>query len=424
MRKVLDLVNFWLIMVFFVSLICDIRILVSISTILLALNAVVYHRVDKGKWWNKSFLIWFTLGCFLYFIIQTLTLTFTINVSNGFLNWQTNLGLIALPVAVFYSNWINHQSMRQIMKWYILILLSATFFALIYASSLYLHDHNASVFFYHPLVHIYSNQAIQFSILVFVGILFLMEEYSGRVNIKSRSWTVILLIYFSVFLFLLTSKLVIIFYFLYTLYIIAFTGTFFSRQSYRLTGAALITLIVSAVLISNNPLKKRMMQEVKGSITFIKKDKFSPGDYFTGIQFRLISWRFVYEILNENHRWLLGVSNGDAQDILDKKYREENMFTGGSPDDQSGYIGYHTHNQFLQALLETGIVGLLAFIFTCAGLIRLARKSKNISLIVLVALLLCYCFADAVLKTQYGIILFVFFPLFMYKGSGQEIPGS
>jgi O-antigen ligase len=424
MLKVLDRVNFWLIMVFFISLICDIRIFVSISTILLALNAVVYHRVENGKWWNKSFLIWFTFGCFLYFIIQTLTLIFTINVSNGLLIWQTDLGLIALPVAAFYSSEINHKSMGQMMKWYILILFSATIFALIHASSLYLHDHNTSVFFYHPLVQIYSNQAIQFSILVFVGILFLIEEYSRRVNIKSRSWTVILLVYFSVFLFLLTSKLIIIFYFLYIFYIIAFTGKFFSRRSYRITGAALIALIVAVVLISNNPLKKRMMQEVKGGITFIKQDKFNPGDYFTGIQFRLISWRFVYEILSENHHWLLGVSIGDAQDILDKKYRDENMFTGGSPDDKSGYIGYHTHNQFLQALLETGIVGLLAFIFTCTGLIRLARKSKNISLIVLVTLLLCNCFTDALLKTQYGIILFVFFPLFMYKGSGQEIPGN
>jgi O-antigen ligase len=424
MLKVLDRIYFWLIMVFFISLICDIRIFVSISTILLALNAVAYHRVDQGKWWNKSFLIWFTFGCFFYFIIQTLTLTFAINVSYGLLNWQTNLGLIALPVAAFYSSVINHKSLGRMMRLYILILLSATIIALIHAGTLYLHDHNASVFFYHPLVHMYSNQAIQFSILVFVGILFLMEEYSGGVNIKSRTWNVTLLIYFSIFLFLLTSKLILIFYFLYIVYIIAFTGKFFSRRSYRLTGAALLALLVAAVLISNNPLKKRMMQEVKGGITFIKQDKFDPGDYFTGVQFRLISWRFVYEILNENHQWLLGVSIGDAQDRLDKKYREMNMFTGGSPDDKSGYIGYHTHNQFLQALLETGIVGLLAFLVICTGLIRLARKSKNISLIVLVTLLLCNCFTDALLKTQYGIILFVFFPLFMYKGSGREISGN
>jgi O-antigen ligase len=97
------------------------------------------------------------------------------------------------------------------------------------------------------------------------------------------------------------------------------------------------------------------------------------------------------------------------------------MFTGGSPEDKNGFIGYHTHNQFLQALLETGIPGLAAFIIICAGLIRLAVKSGNKSMVVLTILLLCYCFSDAVLKTQYGIILFVFFPLFLYKGQQDVI---
>ncbi|MDP4128772.1 MAG: hypothetical protein Q8918_08000 [Bacteroidota bacterium] len=417
MLKVLGRVYFWLVMTFFISLILDIRFIVSISTILLMANAIVYHRLEKGKWWNKSFVNWFTLGCFLYFLLQVLSLSFAKNMYDGMRQCQTDLGLIALPVAAFYSNAINRESWGPMMKGYLLVLVSATVYALIHASTLYIHDHDPSVYFYHPLVQIYSNHAIQFSTLVFVGMLFLVDEYSSRVNIKNPSWTIVLLIYLSVFLFLLTSKLVITIYFIYIIYVLAFTGKIFSRRSYRLSGAAFIALIIAVVLISNNPLKKRMMQEVNGGITFIRQDKFSPGDYFTGVQFRLISWRFVYEILNEKHRWLLGVSIGDSQDVLDKKYEDENMFTGGSSGNKTGYIGYHTHNQFLQALLETGILGLLSIMITCAGLIRLGLKSKNASLIVLVFLLLCNCFTDAPLKTQYGIILFVFFPLFMYKGS-------
>jgi len=50
------------------------------------------------------------------------------------------------------------------------------------------------------------------------------------------------------------------------------------------------------------------------------------------------------------------------------------------------------------------------------GMIQLTKKSGSRSMIILTILLLCYCFADAVIKTQYGIILFVFFPLFMFKG--------
>jgi len=160
-----------------------------------------------------------------------------------------------------------------------------------------------------------------------------------------------------------------------------------------------------------------LIEESGSKISFIKQGKFNAGDYFNGVEFRLISWRFVYEILNENHRWLVGVSPGDAQDFLDSKYRKLEMYTGSSAEDNKGFLGYHTHNQFLQALLETGLAGLAVFTLICIGLLGLARKSGSRMMTMLAILLFCYCFSDAVLKSQYGIILFVFFPLFIYKGT-------
>ena len=221
---------------------------------------------------------------------------------------------------------------------------------------------------------------------------------------------------FLVFLFLLTSKMVIAIFLLYIVYLIIYTNEFLRKRSHRI--GAIIAILAALVIIftTNSPLRKRVAEEMQSNMSFIEKNEFSPADYFNGIEFRLISWRFAYEILNENHAWLLGVSPGDAQDMLNTKYRKLNMFTGGLPDNRKGYLDYHTHNQFLQALLETGIPGLAAFILICAGMIQLAKKSGSRSMIVLTILLLCYCFADAVIKTQYGIILFVFFPLFTFKG--------
>ena len=50
------------------------------------------------------------------------------------------------------------------------------------------------------------------------------------------------------------------------------------------------------------------------------------------------------------------------------------MFIGGAPENKTGFLGYHTHNQFLQAVLETGVFGLAFFIIACAGLISLAKN--------------------------------------------------
>ncbi len=411
-----------LIFFFFVGLQIAFRSLVSISTIGMFVLALSYFRMKTGRWWNISFFNFFTLGCFLYFTVQTIALLYTRNIESGRFIFQTNLGLIALPVAVFYSDLVDTESWGRMMKWYTLILLLTTTIAISHAFYLFFQTGSTNFFFYHPLVLIYSDHAIQFSILVFIGILFLVEEFDRLMYLKNRKWIVFLLIYFSVFLFLLTSKLIITIYFLYIIYLVVFTRKLLANRSHRIIAMAAIVTILVLFMFTNSPLRRRMMDDVTGNFSLIKQDKFKPGDYFNGVQFRLISWRFVYEILNENHRWLLGVSPGDAQDILDKKYKELNMYTGDSTGIGKGYLIYHTHNQFLQALLETGIPGLASFMLICAGMIKLAASSADRSMIVLTILLLCYCFSDAVLKTQYGMILFIFFPLFLFKGRQNPEP--
>jgi O-antigen ligase len=78
--------------------------------------------------------------------------------------------------------------------------------------------------------------------------------------------------------------------------------------------------------------------------------------------------RFTAEIVQEQKAWLKGVSPGDAQLMLDQKYITTHMYTGevGRPD--RGYIGFNTHNQFLESLLQNGIPGLLCFVVICAAM--------------------------------------------------------
>jgi O-antigen ligase len=406
----------WVTIVFFISIVFSFRVIASISLIVMLVFALLHYRINEGRWWNGKFVNLFNVGCFLYFIVQGLALLYTHNIKDGFFIQQINLGLIAIPIAVFYSRLVRRENYGMLMKWYTLILLIASVIALVHAMQLYVHTGNTNYFFYHPLVYIYSGHAIQYSVLVFIGILFLIEENSRLENTRNRKWVLFLLIYFSVFLFLLTSKMVIAVFLLYIIYLIICTNEFFRKWSYRMVALAAIITTLIIIFTTNSPLRKRVSDEMDSHISFIEKNEFSPGDYFNGIEFRLISWRFAYEILNENHAWLLGVSPGDSQDMLNAKYKKLNMFTGGLPDNRKGYLNYHTHNQFLQALLETGIPGLAAFILICVGMIQLTKKSGSRSMIVLTILLLSYCFADAVLKTQYGIILFIFFPLFIFKG--------
>ena len=90
-----------------------------------------------------------------------------------------------------------------------------------------------------------------------------------------------------------------------------------------------------------------------------------------------------------------------------------NMYTGAPGSASHGFLGYNTHNQFLEAFLQTGIIGLGCFLLICFEMVRMAMRQKNKMLSALVALLIAYSFSEAVLETQYGLIIFIFYPLFL-----------
>jgi hypothetical protein len=53
-------------------------------------------------------------------------------------------------------------------------------------------------------------------------------------------------------------------------------------------------------------------------------------------------------------------------------------------------------------------------------MIGMTIRQKNKLLTALVVLILAYTFGDAVLETQYGLVLFLFLPLFFFYGQNDK----
>jgi O-antigen ligase len=180
------------------------------------------------------------------------------------------------------------------------------------------------------------------------------------------------------------------------------------------------TVVSSLVLFTQNPISRRFNDILHGNIDMVEQSSFNKGTYFNGVQFRLLQWRFVKEIIQENNAWLWGVSPADAQAFLNRKYVATNMYTGGPGSASHGFLGYNTHNQFLEAFLQTGIIGLIFFLFICFEMVRMAVQQKSRMLWALVTLLIAYSFSEAVLETQYGLVIFIFFPLLFAQSIGKQ----
>ena len=200
--------------------------------------------------------------------------------------------------------------------------------------------------------------------------------------------------------------------------------SFFTRSiSKASVTISIISIVIFSVLIlfTKNRISNRFREIAQTDFRFINREKFNPADYFNGLQFRLLQWQFVPEILTEHTAWMWGVSIGDAQNQLNQKYVSKNMYTGGAPGrSDKGFIGYNTHDEFLQALLQSGVIGALVFLLIVWALIKMVWKRKGAELSFVTILLLIYSFSESVFESQYSLFIFLSFPLFFYLATNKK----
>ena len=116
---------------------------------------------------------------------------------------------------------------------------------------------------------------------------------------------------------------------------------------------------------------------------------------------------------------MTGVSVGDAQTDLNQKYISENMYIGSPERGDKGFIGYNTHNEFLEALLQSGIIGLFLFILISWSLVKMIWQKKRAELSFVTILLMIYSFTESVFESQYSLFIFIFFPIFFYLDNNK-----
>ena len=397
----------------FISLTCSFRAITSIVIVLLLIAGLVKNWMETKTLFNQNLKNTFLYGCVLFFLIHFIALLCKGNKQEGWLDLLVKTGVVLTPLAVCCTNFINEAKRKKLSHYFIVIVAAVALYCLGVALWKFYQSGDVSFFFYHLLVKPVNGHAGYYSVLVFIALLFLTEVQT-RNDFKIRFLYVSLIIFLSIFLFLLSSKLVIGFYFLYL--VIYFMALIKNSSGKRFLFIGLLILLISGSIIAlttTNPVSRRFSDIMNGNLKVLEMDKFNPGMYFNGIQFRLLQWRFTAEILNENDGWWIGVGPGNAQHLLDQKYISTNMYIGEPARGDHGFLGYNTHNQFLETLLKTGIPGVVVLLFICFTLIKMAWQQKKREIRFIVALLLIWLLTESVLERQYGILIFTFFPLFL-----------
>jgi O-antigen ligase len=284
--------------------------------------------------------------------------------------------------------------------------------------SYHLHG-DASVFFYHPLTAPISQNAVFYSVYVLFALQFLLSREGSLASAHLPAWLtkwfrIFLIVFFLLMIVLLNSKLVLVIALLMLI-------TFFVRHSWKnrrtllLSGTAVLCLVI-ALAATNNPVRVRFSQMVEGDEIAIPRD-LKAGANFNALQLRLLEWRFAVEILRAHHAWVFGVSPGDSQDLLDQKYIDNHMYIGNPADGPHrkirGFIGYNFHNQFIETLVRSGVIGLASLLVIFGLLVGIAWQWKTKEAFFTIATIIVFFIPQSPLTMQHGVFLFCFFPLLL-----------
>jgi O-antigen ligase len=367
---------------------------------------------------NKLFLGYFALS-----VLELSGMLYTDNMRIGWKNVESKATLVAIPFILLAGPFRGKNNYKKIMTGYCLLLFLISLISLGMAVARYIETKQVEVLFYHDLVDPLSQNAILFTLFILAALLYLLSEnlYFGDERRPHRRWRILLIIYFIIYSILLASKLL--------LFVVPVILMFYLLQRYPAKKRikpilAALLLIISGVIVlatTNNPIKTRYMDILRGDIDLANREKFGTDIYFNGVQWRLLEYRFAWEILNEKKAWILGVSPGDSQDLLDDKYRKTNIYVGSPERKDVGYLGYDSHNQFLQHLLQSGIIGLLVLAIVCFMVLRQAVKERSREALFFFITLLLVFLTESLLELQHGLFLFTFFPfLFLYNLNNQR----
>jgi len=411
-QTTVHLITYSLYLLFLVSLIFSFRAVSSMSIAAILLTGVITIFLKGPSSKKNKYRLYFVIGCAVMLLLSVVAILYTTDVHEGWNNARIKTGLLIVSLAVFVAPIPDENLLRKLLFHYCLLLTLASLYCLAHAFARYQQSGSASVFFYHSLVNPIAQHAIYFSLMILFGLIFLLEAIKRNFRYLPRSLHLSLVGLLSPFLIMLSSKLIISIYLVYLfLWLLQILK---SNSSSRLISPVFIGLVILSVLLVfsiPNPVSRRFYDIVRGNISIVRQDSFKPGDYFNGLQFRLLQWRFVPEILTENGRWWIGVSPGDAQSYLNQKYLSKNMYSGDSAKGTRGYLVYNTHNQFLQTLLQTGIIGLVVLFATCLCMLKMAIEQKSRLTIFITIALLAWLFTESPFETQYGIMIFTFFPM-------------
>jgi O-antigen ligase len=364
----------------------------------------------KVKWQNlkSSRWIWPFVA---YYLVLVIGMMYTPAVGNGLFTLNKKITFLILPIMAATSTVLDEKLVRILKRGFVysccaiilLCLATATFYFFdggtginfdIRTNENFKNIHpDASAawmhFSYIEIAHWAGWHPAYLSMyLVFCLVILFTEDFPNK---KERNIHIGIACVIICFVALLATRMAIIAFICSAAYL-TFKKTLEGNLS-KIVAIAVISFILGFWLWVNPVAKFRVVEEPM--ITTYHADKTVTD--WNSVSYRLLEWEGSWSVIKAH--WLGGVGTGGGKKAMDNFYAHYNYSTIG--------LEHNAHNQYLQVWMESGLLGLLAFLLCLStGLFRLWGNPAYVCFILIFSLM---CLTESIGERQKGVVFFTLF---------------
>lgn len=394
MKKLtLKKINFWLLLLIVASISLEKRAipyLILAYTLTLLLQRDFVSRVknirNRFTFFSVSFYLLLIVGCF-----------HSSNIDSALFDLEVKFSLFLFPVILPLVD-LSRKEFGQVLLAYIIgcfvaflicLSMATIYFYTLYDPSVFYYN-NLSVF-HHPT---YFSMYLNFAVII---LYYFLISGKNDFYIKSDIILIMMVTIFSVFVVMLSSKMGLI-----TLLIIIFGGTIlWFLKSRAVFPSILVFLMVSSLIYMSFKYSTLIQSRINEAVKSISEEDYS----FSTTSARIAIWEVSLALFKEAP--VIGYGTGDVKDALMDEYKTR--------DYKFLYLKrLNAHNQYLQAVIALGAIGLIVFLFSIFYPLKLILHSRNMLYAAFLFLVTFNFLTESLLETQAGVVFYAFFNSFLY----------
>jgi len=337
------------------------------------------------------------------YLLYVIGLLYTTNFTYAWFDLEVKLSLLIFPVIFSTADvgFLDSKRLRLMMLVYTAGCVLGSLLMLGHGLTLWERDIPGA--FYYMKLSWYFHPSY-FAMYVDFAMVFLVLELLEKFSSLSSGTKIIyylLLTYFFVFIFLLSSKMGLV-----CMVIIAVltSAELVFRKRKMVPGLALIIMFLLIAWGGLHFFKgtsirvSRSSATLTGTVADTVKSK-STSD-------RIDIWKTAGGIIRSN--LLIGVGTGDVKDALLEQYREKNVA-------EALEFKLNAHNQYLQTFMTLGLPGIAALLLMLILPMLAAFRRGNYLYFVFIILFAVNILVESMFETQAGVVWYAFFNIILFS---------